>query len=61
MNEFTPNSIWLIGFFVLIAIAIIAAIIHHNTAKTDRVNRNERDTIFDSVSISPSKEKRKID
>jgi hypothetical protein len=61
MGDFTPNSFWLIGFLLLIVIAIIVVLVHNKAAKTDRVNRTERDTIEDSVSISPSDNKRKID
>lgn len=61
MGEFTPNSFWLIGFLLVVAVAVIIVLLHNNAAKTDTVNRSEKDTIENSVSITPPDEKRKID
>jgi hypothetical protein len=60
MNEFTPNSLWLIGFIVLFIVVIGIVLTRNKAAKTDSVNRTERDTIANSVSISPPDSKRKI-
>lgn len=61
MGDFTPNSFWLYGFIVLTIVAIAVALLHNKASKVDRVNRTKRDTVADSVSITPPKEKRKID
>lgn len=61
MSEFTPNPLWLFGFAALIIICIVVALLHNRASKSDRVNRTERDTIADSVSITPPDKKRKND
>ncbi|MEN0036708.1 MAG: hypothetical protein AAGC78_06555 [Cellvibrio sp.] len=61
MNEYISQPGWLIGFILLIVILTVIAIIHTHASKKDRVNRTERSTIENSVSLEPPKEKQKID
>jgi hypothetical protein len=60
--ESYPNDIsWLAGLTLLILIVIIAMVLRNRAAKKDSVNRTEKDTIDDSVSLSPRKNTRKLD
>ncbi|MEN0038793.1 MAG: hypothetical protein AAGC78_17075 [Cellvibrio sp.] len=61
MNDYINQPLLLIGFILLIVILTAIALIHNQASKKDRVNRTERDTIENSVSITPPKEKRKLD
>jgi len=47
--------------FIFFALYILGTLIRNNAAKRDRVNRSEKDTILESVSIEPRQKTRKID
>lgn len=52
---------WLVGLTFFILFVIVAMLIRNRAAKTDSVNRTEKDTIADSVSLNPRKNTRKLD
>lgn len=46
---------------IFFALYILGTLIRNNAAKKDRINRNEHDTIADSVSVHPRQKTRKLD
>lgn len=60
--ENNPNDIgWLVGLTLLILVVTFAMVLRNRAAKKDSVNRSEKDTVADSVSLSPRKNTRKLD
>lgn len=60
--NFSDTALW--GgaiLFIFFALYIVGTMIRNNAAKKDRVNRSEKDTIVDSVSVNPRHNTRKID
>jgi len=52
---------WIVGFFILLTLCILAMLMRNRAAKTDSVGRTEIDTVRNSVSLDPKKNTTKLD
>lgn len=60
--NFSDTALWGAAIlFIFFALYIVGTWIRNNAAKKDQVNRSEKDTLVDSVSIKPRHQTRKID